>query len=167
MSRWTLATLATICFSGALRADVHISELLADNETGIQDEDGSREDWLELCNTGDAAVNLDGWWLTDTVSNPTQWRIPNVSIPAKGFLFIWASGKDRRQPGAPLHTSFSLSKSGEYLGIYRPNPTNGQPALVDHFLPGFPSLPPDISYGRSFVQPITNFVKSGDVGRNW
>lgn len=152
-------------FTQASWGGVYISELLADNETGIQDEDGSREDWLELYNTGDAAVSLDGWWLTDAVSNPMQWRIPNVSIPAKGFLFIWASEKDCRDPGAPLHTNFRLSKSGEYLGLYRPNPTNGQPVLVDHFVPGFPSLPPDISYGRSFVQPITNFVMSGDVGR--
>ncbi len=147
------------------RADIYISELLADNTTGIEDEDGSRQDWLELYNAGDGAVNLDGWWLTDKVDNKTQWRLPNVSVPAKGTLFVWASGKNRTNPAAPLHTSFSLSKNGEYLGLYRPDPTNGQPVLVDELAPGFPVQPPDVSYGRTFSEPETNFIASGDVGR--
>jgi len=152
--------------SGArARGDVCISELLADNENGIEDEDGSRQDWLELYNSGDAAVNLDGWWLTDKTNNATQWQIPNVSVPSKGTLLLWASGKNRSNPAAPLHTNFSLSKDGEYLGLYRPNPTNGLPVLVDAFSPKFPALPPDVSYGRMFSQTSTTFVASGEVGR--
>jgi hypothetical protein len=151
--------------AGDVRGGVCISELLADNENGIADEDGNRQDWLELYNSGEAAVNLDGWWLTDKASNVTQWRIPNVSIPSKGTLLIWASGKNRSNPAAPLHTNFSLSKDGEYLGLYRPDPTNGLPVLVDAFSPKFPALPPDVSYGRMFAQTTTTFVASGEVGR--
>ena len=148
-----------------LRGDVCISEILADNVNGIEDEDGDRQDWIELYNSGDAAVNLDGWWLTDKASNTTEWRIPNVSIPSKGTLFFWASGKNRSNPAAPLHTNFSLSKDGEYLGLYRPDPTNGLPVLVDAFSPKFPALPSDVSYGRMFTQTSTTFVASGEVGR--
>jgi hypothetical protein len=151
--------------AGDVRGSVSISELLADNGSGIADEDGSRQDWLELYNSGDAAVNLDGWWLTDKTNNVTQWRIPNVSIPAKGTRFFWASGKNRSNPVAPLHTNFSLSKDGEYLGLYRPDPTNGLPVLVDAFAPKFPALPPDVSYGRMFAQTSTTFVASGEVGK--
>lgn len=160
-----LAILAMLCLPGVLRTEVHISEILADNEKGIQDEDGSREDWIELYNSDDIAVSLDGWWLTDNVLNKMQWRLPAVSIPARGILFIWASGKDRRNPAGPLHTSFSLSKGGEYLGLYRPDATNGGPVLVSEYSPGFPNLPPDVSYGRAFGETSTNFVSSGDVGR--
>ena len=103
--------------AGAARGGIFISELLADNENGIRDEDGDRQDWLELFNSGDASVSLDGWWLTDKADNKTQWRFPNVSIPAKGALLVWASGKNRAKPSAPLHTGFSLSKNGEYLGL--------------------------------------------------
>lgn len=143
---------------------VCISELLADNENGISDEDGDRQDWLELYNPDDAAVNLDGWWLTDKSANKTQWRIPALSIVGKGTLFIWASGKNRSNPAAPLHTNFSLSKDGEYLGLYRPDTATGQPVLVDEYTPKFPALPPDVSYGRMFAQTTSVFVASGEVG---
>lgn len=146
-------------------AQVCISEFLADNESGIKDEDGTRQDWIELYNSGDAAVCLDGWWLTDKASNATEWQIPAVTISAKGTLFFWASGKNRTKPSAPLHTNFSLSKNGEYLGLYKPDPTNGLPVLIDAFSPSFPALPADVSYGRMFAQASTTFVASGEVGR--
>jgi len=34
-------------------ADVLITEVLADNENGIRDEDGDRQDWIELYNSGE------------------------------------------------------------------------------------------------------------------
>ena len=145
--------------------DVCISELLADNESGLSDEDGNRQDWLELYNSGEAAVSLDGWWLTDKSSNKTQWRLPAVSIAAKGTLFIWASGKNRASPAAPLHANFSLSKDGEYLGLYRPDPGTGLPVLVDEYAPVFPALPTDVSYGRMFAQTTSVLVASGAAGR--
>ena len=173
---WTRLRHANVCrvacaavvwggLAGAASGGVYISELLADNENGIADENSARQDWLELYNSGDAAVNLDGWWLTDKSGNKTEWRIPNVSIPSKGTLFFWASGKDRSNPAAPLHTNFSLSKDGEYLGLYRPDPTNGLPVLVDEYSPKFPALPPDVSSGRMFAQTSTTFVASGAVGK--
>jgi len=146
-------------------AGVCISEILADNANGIKDEDGDREDWIELYNSDASPVCLDGWWLTDKASNMTQWQFPNVTIAAKGMLLVWASGKNRTDPAEPLHTGFSLSKSGEYLGLYKPDPTNGQPVLVDAFAPSFPALPPDVSYGRMFTQTSTTYVASGEVGR--
>ncbi|HNX34925.1 MAG TPA: lamin tail domain-containing protein [Kiritimatiellia bacterium] len=151
--------------AGVARGDVVISELLADNESGLRDEDGDRQDWLELYNSGETAVSLAGWWLTDKASNTTQWQFPAVSIPANGHLFIWASGKDRTDPASPLHASFSLSKSGEYLGLYRPDPTNGLPVLVDAYAPGFPALPPDISYGRTSGLVAMTYVAAGDACR--
>lgn len=158
--------LAAVCLTAvAAQGGVYISELLADNEEGIEDEDGTRQDWLELYNSGDEAVSLDGWWLTDKTNNVTQWRVPNVSIQAKGTLFVWASGKNRTNPAAPLHANFSLSKDGEYLGLYRPDPMDGLPVLVDTFAPTFPALPPDVSYGRMFSQTTTAFVASGETGR--
>ena len=156
---------AWLLLAGGTRGDIYISELLADNENGIADEEGARQDWIELYNSGDTGVNLDGWWLTDKLANKTQWRIPNVSIAAKGTLFLWASGKDRANPASPLHTSFSLSKDGEYLGLYKPDPASGLPVLADEYSLKFPALPPDVSYGKTFVQTSTTFVASGEAGR--
>jgi len=145
--------------------DICISEVMADNENGIRDEDGDREDWLELHNQGTNTVNLRGWWLTDKVSSPDKWQLPEVEISAGGYLQVWASGKDRNNPLMPLHTDFGLSKGGEYLGLYRPSPTNGPPLLVDEYAPAFPPLPPDVSYGMTYVGAVSNYIAMGDWGR--
>ena len=158
-----LAACALVCAGAS--GDVSIAELLADNENGIRDEDGDRQDWIELYNDGDAAVALDGWWLTDKASDKTQWRVPAVSLPARGRLLIWASGKNRADPLQPLHTSFSLSKGGEYLGLYRPDSGTGLPLLVNDYAPGFPALPPDVSYGRTSGAVALNMISAGETGR--
>ena len=86
--------------------DVRINEFMADNANGIRDEDASREDWIELYNAGAAAVSLAGWFLTDDAANLTKWRIPpGVQVGANGYVFIWASGKNRTNVGG-LHTNF-------------------------------------------------------------
>ncbi|HRR34701.1 MAG TPA: CotH kinase family protein, partial [Kiritimatiellia bacterium] len=131
-------------------ADILISEVLADNENGIRDEDGDRQDWLELYNSGNQSVSLEGWWLTDKPTTPTLWRLPAVTLSPGACLLIWASGKNRADPAGPLHTSFSLSKGGEYIGLYRPDPATGLPVLADDYAQGFPALPPDVSYGKLF-----------------
>jgi hypothetical protein len=66
-----------------------------------------------------------------------------VSIPARGYLLVFASDKDRRASGAPLHTSFALGTEGEYLALVRPDGTT----IASQFAPAFPAQRADISYG--------------------
>ncbi len=146
-------------------ADVLISEFLADNENGIEDEDGDREDWIELFNTGTSAVSLNGWWLTDDSGEKKKWRFPAVSIPANGTLLVWASSKNRVNPAAPLHANFGLSKSGEFLGLYKPHGGTGLPQLVHSYGSSFPAQAPDISYGISIGQTVATLAGSGS-GQN-
>ncbi len=134
--------------AAASGGSVFISEFLAENVTGLSDEDGHHSDWIELTNSSAAAVNLNGWWLSDKAGNATKWTFPAVSIPAGGTLLVWASGEDRRVPGEPLHTNFSLAKAGEYLGLFRPDPVTSLPVCVDEFLPSYPLQVADVSYGR-------------------
>src|SRR5687767_44677 len=95
-----------------------INEFLAKNENGLLDQDNTHSDWIELRNTGGAAVNLAGWSLTDEQANLTKWQFPSVSIPANGYLVVFASGKNRAIAGQQLHTNFSLeSDVGEYLAL--------------------------------------------------
>src|SRR5688572_26784635 len=74
---------------------VVINEFLANNNNGIVDQDNDHSDWIELKNTGGAAVNLAGWSLTDDSANLTKWTFPSQSIPANGYLVVYASGKNR------------------------------------------------------------------------
>jgi hypothetical protein len=99
--------------------DVVITEFMAANSSTLPDEDGDYPDWIEIYNTGDIAVNLDGWHLTDNPGNLTKWTFPATNIGGQSFMIIFASGKDRKVPGRPLHTDFELLKAGEYLALVK------------------------------------------------
>jgi len=152
---------------------VVISEFLASNTSGLRDEDNTYPDWIELQNKDATPVNLDGWFLTDAAGNLTKWRIPATNIAANGFLVIFASGKDRKVPGAPLHTSFVLSASGEYLALVKPDGVT----IASQFSPSYPGQAPNVSYGlgtlTSNATVITSNtlvrvrIPSADEGTNW
>jgi len=78
---------------------VKINEFLASNGHVLADEDGEFEDWIELYNPTTEPINLVGYTLTDNPKDPKKWVFPEISIQPKGFLLIWASGKDRRRAG--------------------------------------------------------------------
>ena len=107
--------------SPLLRAadNVQISEFMALNSNGIEDEDGDNEDWIEIHNAGSNIVNLAGWYLTDTTNRLTNWMFPSISLSPDAYLIVFASGKDRDV--GQLHTNFKLSGNGEYLGLIRPD----------------------------------------------
>lgn len=143
----------------SLRADPVITEFMADNETSLADEDGAMSDWIELHNPTAEVLSLENWCLTDKAPNLTLWRFPAVTMAPGEFLVVFASGKNRRIPGATLHTNFNLSKDGEYLALVRPNGTTVQQA----FSPKFPSQGGDESYGLRFQS--TRLIAQGGAGR--
>lgn len=134
----------------AIGEEIIISEFMADNENGIQDEDGNRSDWIELYNPGLVDVSLNGWFLTDTSTNLTKWPLPNFILGANKYLRIWASEKDRRDPAAPFHTNFKLSKNaGSFLALVGPA-TN----IVSSFAGAtYPAQQANVSFGRDRVDP--------------
>lgn len=126
--------------------DVVITEFLAENVSGLRDEDGDPEDWIELFNRGPLAVNLEGWSLTDDAGEPAKWVFPAVTLLPGRYLIVFASGKDRKATGAGarLHTNFKLGVAGEYLGLYdAESPRQG----VSEFHPTFPEQRNDVSFG--------------------
>ena len=128
-------------------ATPRINEFMAINASGITDEDGATSDWIELHNPDANAADLSGWSLTDDPAAPAKWTFPTgVSIPADGYLLVFASGKDRAIAGVELHTNFSLDGGGEYLALVDPSST-----VVQEFLPGFPEQFEDVSYGIGAV----------------
>lgn len=105
-------------------ARLYITEFMADNGRTIEDEDGDASDWIEIFNSGDTSVNLDGYFLTDAADTLTMWRFPSVEIAENGFLLVFASGKDRRNRESELHTNFKISSEGEYLALINPDGTS-------------------------------------------
>ena len=134
--------LAFACLA-PVAATPRISEFLAVNVEGITDEDGATSDWIEIHNPDGVAADLGGWSLTDDRGLLAKWTFPaGVSIPANGFLMVFASGKNRTVAGAELHTNFALDGNGEYLALVDPGNV-----VVHEFTAEFPEQFPDVSYG--------------------
>ncbi|MBP7950988.1 MAG: CotH kinase family protein [Verrucomicrobiales bacterium] len=117
---------------------------MASNSSGLADEDGSFSDWIEIHNPDVVALDLSGYFLTDSASAPQKWQVPSpTTISPGGYLVIFASGKNRTVAGQPLHTNFSLSAGGEYLGLVAP----GGAPVVHAFAPAYPAQSANVSYG--------------------
>lgn len=146
MRRFLFAA-AVIALTGLTARAQVINEFMADNEATLMDEDSEFNDWIEIYNQTGSPVYLDGWYLTDSATDPTQWEFPAVTLGGDGYLVVFASGKDRRDPAGELHTNFRLSTYGEYLGLITPDGMT--PA--SEFVPAYPPQVPDVpfTYGLS------------------
>jgi hypothetical protein len=95
--------------------------------TGIADPaDGAYQDWFELYNPGDDPVNLEGWYLSDALTNQFQFAIPpGYLVPARGYLLAWADGEPEQNAAsrADLHVGFRLRQEGESIVLSRPDGT--------------------------------------------
>ena len=95
-----------------------INEFLASN-TKFADENGGLDDWIEIYNSNNQAVDIGGLYLTDNLSVLNGAQIPTTSpalttIPAKGYIVIWADGQPEQ---GPLHILPKLGKGGEQIGL--------------------------------------------------
>ena len=98
---------------------------MASNDSTIPDSRGRFGDWLEVYNDEDTVVDMAGLHLTDDLANPTRWQFPEgITIPAKGFLLVWADDDGLQ---GPLHTNFNLARGGEDIGLFDSEQNNHQP----------------------------------------
>ena len=103
--------------------DVVINECLTFNQSGMLDDANELEDWIEIHNRSDNAVNLAGYYLSDRLNNPKRWRVPldagNVTvIEPDGYMVIWADDDELQGWN---HTNFKLSSNGESLVLRSPD----------------------------------------------
>ena len=116
------------------------------------DADGDFSDWIEIHNPDAAAVPLAGYHLTDDPTDLTKWTFPAVTLDAGGYLVVFASNKDRTDPGSELHTNFRLGASGEYLALVAPDGTT----VLSEFAPVFPPQFDDQSFGLGVPGSASN-----------
>jgi hypothetical protein len=67
---------------------------MAINSSGLEDEYGETEDWIEIYNSSSSSVNLQNWKLTDSPTDLDKWSFPNVTLGSNEFLVVVASGRD-------------------------------------------------------------------------
>jgi hypothetical protein len=121
---------------------LQLSEVVADNLSGLRDEAGETEDWLELENCGESVVSLDGLGLTkEYFDQDPAWRFPaGVRLAPRERLVAFCDGNPTQ---GGLHTSFRLDRDGDQVLLV----TTAQPAAVLDAL-SFGPLPGDAAFGR-------------------
>ena len=122
-----------------------INEVMASNKTIIADHFEEYDDWIEIYNDGNNAVNLAGLYLTDDLSktegNLIAGTYPDsTTIEAGDYLLLWADGNSDQ---GILHFDFKI-KSGET--VYLIEIENNQAKIIDSVT--LPDMASDISFGR-------------------
>ena len=121
-----------------------INEVMADPMTGLRDDEDELCDWIELYNTTDRDLSLEGLGLSDNEGKPLKWRFPDgAKIPAHGYYLVLCTGKDRmdRIKNAP-HSNFRISAESETIIL-----TDSQGHVLDRVM--IDNLPMDCSWGRN------------------
>ena len=150
-----LAALLLICEPLGAPGQVRITEFMASNTQTLYDEDGETSDWIEIQNTSATNVSLLNWALSDSAGDPAKWLFPATNLASGNFMVVFASGKDRRVPGAPLHTNFKLGTEGEFLSLTAPDGTT-----ATQLTPQYPQQFPDVSYGIEMLINNTTLITS-------
>lgn len=119
-----------------------VNEVMVQNTTTISDNLGEFDDWIEIYNSSNTAIDLSGYYLTDNPSNLDKHEIKSgnaalTSVPANGFLLFWA---DENSGQGENHLNFKL-EDGETVLLVAADGTTIISSL------SMPSLKDDESYG--------------------
>ena len=124
---------------------VWINEVVTTNRTGFADATGTPAPWIELINDGPLPVNLTGWTLTTNYTELKMWEFPSgTTLPAAGFLTVFADGQSIKSTPDELHTNFRLDPGAGGVALVRPQ--LGAAGVVDYL--EYDRLSPDFSLGR-------------------
>ena len=90
-------------------APIKINELSAGNDM-LVNELFKKDDWVELYNTTDVDLNVNGLYISDNADKPTKYQISAPTdkaaiIPAHGHLIVWCS---KREAQSQIHANFKL-----------------------------------------------------------
>ena len=72
-----------------------INEICSRNSVILPDEDDNYNDWIEILNTANDSIDLNGWYLSDDITKPEKWAFPSFLLPPDSHLVVFADNKDR------------------------------------------------------------------------
>lgn len=116
--------LISLCFPVSVGAQVIISEIMYDLESGS---DTGRE-WVEVFNAGSSSVKLVDWKLSEADTNHGIGAFSGGETLGSGAYAILADNPTKFLADWPgfsgllFDSAFSLSNTGETLAIYTPSP---------------------------------------------
>ncbi|MFM7619684.1 MAG: CotH kinase family protein [Bacteroidota bacterium] len=90
-----------------------LNEIAPQGTLNASDADGN-SDWIELYNAGTTAVNLKSKFISDDISNPNKWRLPDVTLDPGDYYLLWAD--DQYEQGVN-HLGFKLNNTTEEVSL--------------------------------------------------
>ena len=112
-----LLTLALfIASTYSAHAQLIINEIMQSNVECIMDDIKEFPDsWVELYNSGDEAINLKDYKISNKNKEKKAWQLPDKTVAAKGYAIIYCDkeGKENNR----LHADFRL-ESGKGCTVY-------------------------------------------------
>lgn len=122
---------------------LYLNEVGVVNVTGPVDAAGEHEPWVELYQAAPWPVAMDGWYLTDSLTDLTRWAFPSgYTVPAFGLPLVWMDGEAQEGTLDSPHANFRIAQPG-FLALVREQP--GGPAVADYVR--IPVLGPDQTRG--------------------
>ena len=97
-----------------------ISEVMSSNSTAVTDENGKYADWIEIWNSTDRTINLEGLGLSDK-GDRIRFLFPGVSLEADGRVVVFCDNTNQSNANRAFHAKFKLSSVGETVYLYDPN----------------------------------------------
>ena len=86
---------------------LRINEISAGNDIYVNDY-CKKSDWVEIYNTTDQDISLEGLYLSDNRSKPQKFQMQQGIVPAHGTRVIWCDGMDAYNQ---LHAPFKLENA--------------------------------------------------------
>lgn len=118
-----------------------INEICSTNKNSFKDAAGASPDWVEIYNSSDNDITLDGIGLSDGKNNKFKFTFPSgTTISAGGYVLVLCDNAVV-QTENEFHAAFKISELGET--IYLTHPEFGEIDSVS-----VPELSTDITYGR-------------------
>jgi hypothetical protein len=131
--------------------DIVINELLAHSDIEIYD-------WIELHNTTDKAVNVGGWFLSDSgVNDPNRMKYEIAAgtvIEPNGYVVFYEDQHFGDPEAAGCNEPFALSENGETLYLQ-----SGQGGVLTGYYQDedFGASDPDVAFGRHYKASTDSF----------
>ena len=123
--------------------DLRIGEVLCENNSGLIDEYGQRNGWIEIFNNSNGTVKFGGCYLTDDVSNLRKYHIPtsdrSTQVGPRQSVVFYASGDSSQ---GTYYTNFTLGRGKTVYLV-----SNDGRTVIDQL-----QIPSDLPADKSIVK---------------
>ncbi len=158
MKTFIIIFISSLLFGQSLQ----INEIVSSNSSSFYDENGDTPDWIEIYNSGRSPVNLNGYGLSDDLSEKLKWKFPDISIQANDYLLVLASNEDRKDLVKSWNAEITVGDKWYYWSQNNAPPTNWN--SINYSPIGWKEGPSGIGYGdnddnTTISQTVSVFVR--------